>query len=188
MVAGTVGQADCGQHVLGALVPLGSLQRRTAVEQGQLHVVERRRARQQVEALEDETDLGIPHRRQFVLRHLRHILAVEEVLARRRPRQATDDVHERGLARTRGPGHRQELAARDLEVDATQRLDLVIADLVGADQVLRRDHGRGRHRAGRRGVSCHRDRRLPDGRHLARRDPASAGCRLHPAPARRGSA
>jgi hypothetical protein len=107
-------------------------------------VVERRRARQQVEALEDEPDLLVPDGGELVLRHLRDVLPVEEVLARRRPVEAAGDVHERRLAGTRRPGDRQELAALDVEVHAAQRLHLDLADDVPLDEILDRDDRRHR--------------------------------------------
>ena len=127
------------EHLERALVPFGRLQAVAAVEQRQLDVVERRGARQQVEALEHEPDLLVAHGGQRVLRHRRHVLAVEQVLARRRPVEAADDVHERRLARARRSGDREELAALHFEVDAAQRLHLDLADDVGLDEVLDRD-------------------------------------------------
>ena len=56
--------------------------------------------------------------------------SVEDVAAGRRPIEAADDVHQRGLARARRPDDRQELAALDDEVDAVQRPDVDPAGLV----------------------------------------------------------
>ena len=130
-------------------MPLGGLLRRAAVEHRQFDVVERGRPRQQVESLEDEADAPVAHFRQLVLRHRRDVLAVEQVLAGRRPIQAADDVHEGRLARSRRSGDGQELAARHVDIDAAQRAHLVIADDEGLDQVARRDH---RWRRARRSV------------------------------------
>jgi hypothetical protein len=46
------------------------LLRHAGVDERQLHVVERGRARQQVEGLEDEPDLLVPDARQLVVVHL----------------------------------------------------------------------------------------------------------------------
>ena len=111
------------------------------VEQRQLDVVERRRARQQVEALEHEPDLLIAHARQLVLRQLRHVPAVELIDAARRPVETAGDVHERRLAGSRRAGHGHELAGLDVERHAAQRADFVVAHLVDLGEVPHRDYG-----------------------------------------------
>jgi hypothetical protein len=117
-------------------VPLGGLHLADAgVEQRQLDVVERRRPRQQVEALEDEADLLVPDHRELVLRHAGNVHAVEEVLAARRTIEAAEDVHQRGLAGTRGPGDRHELSRLDVEVGAAQRADRDLTDVVSLDEI-----------------------------------------------------
>src|SRR5687767_11190977 len=70
-------EADDLEHFLRAAVPFGRfhLVAPAVIEQRQLDVVERRRARQEVEALEDEADLAVPDHRELVLRHPRHVLA-----------------------------------------------------------------------------------------------------------------
>ena len=96
-----VAQADRRQRIHRALVALGRLHLVGAVvEQRQLDVVERRGPRQQVEPLEDEPDLPVADDGELVLRHARDVLAVEDVGAARRPIEAAEDVHQRGLAGT----------------------------------------------------------------------------------------
>ena len=81
IVVVALAEADGLQRLHRALVPLGGLHLAAAVvEQRQLDVVERRRAREQVEALEHEPDLPVADHRELVLRHPRHVLAVEDVL------------------------------------------------------------------------------------------------------------
>ena len=129
-------EADRRERVHRPLVPFGRLHLAAAVvEQRQLDVVERRRARQQVEALEHEADLPVPDQRQLVLRHPRDVLAVEEVLAAGRPIEAAEDVHQRGLAGPRRAGDGHELARLDVHVGAAQRADDDLADGVGLDEV-----------------------------------------------------
>ena len=107
-----------------AMRPLAPLGRRHAaavrVEQRQLDVLERRGARQQVEALEHEPDLRVADARQLVVRQLRHVAAVQQIAAARRPIQAAEDVHERRLARARRPDDGHELAGGDVERDAAE--------------------------------------------------------------------
>ena len=57
-----------------------SFGRHAGIDERQLHVVERRRARQEVERLEDEADLLVADPRQLVVVHLADALAVQQVL------------------------------------------------------------------------------------------------------------
>ena len=52
------------------------------VDEWQLDVSQTGRAREQIERLKNKTDLAIPNRREFVVVHLGHVLAVELVTAR----------------------------------------------------------------------------------------------------------
>ena len=106
------------------------------VDQRQLDVLERRRAREQVEGLEDEADLPVADLRPLVAVELRDVHAVEKVAARGRPVEAADDVHERALAGARRAHDGHELARRDRERDAVERAHLDLAHLVDLDEVL----------------------------------------------------
>ena len=86
------------------------------VDQRQLDVVQRRRARQQVEGLEDEPDLLVPDPGQLVVVHLADLLAVQQVAALARRVEAADQVHQRGLARPRRPHDGHVLAALDAQM------------------------------------------------------------------------
>src|SRR5262245_35666696 len=63
------------------------------VDERELDVVERGRAGQQVEGLEDEPDLAVADGGKVVVVHLRHELAPEDVLAAGGGVQAADEVH-----------------------------------------------------------------------------------------------
>src|SRR5206468_9282604 len=112
----------------GALVPLRRLQAAAAVEQRQLHVVERRGPRQQVEALKHEADFLVADGRELILRHARDVLAVEEIQSGGRLVEAPDDVHERRLPRAGRTRYGHELAVLYFEIDAPQRTHLHLAD------------------------------------------------------------
>ena len=139
---GAVVDADAFQRVHGLLAAVGAAEAR--VEQGQLDVLQNRGARQEVEGLEDETDLLIAHARQCAIRHLRDVFAVEPVLAARWRVQAAEDVHQRGLARSRRAHDGHELAALDGHVDAAQGLHRVLPRVVGLGDRLELDEGLGR--------------------------------------------
>ncbi len=78
-------------------------------------VLQRRGARQEVEALEDEAQLLGPHQRPLVRRQAAHLLAVEPELAGAGPVEAAQDVHQRGLARAGGPHQGHHFAPVDRE-------------------------------------------------------------------------
>ena len=115
--------------------------------------MERGRARQQVEGLEDEADLAVADRGQLVVVHLRDDLAAQHVAPLAGRVEAADQVHQGRLAGARRPHDRHVLAALDLEGDAAQRVDLLGAHLVGAPEVLGVDdrpvHGCARRRCSR---------------------------------------
>ena len=70
-----------------------------AVYERQLHVLQRGRPRQELEALEDESDLEIAHVRQLVVGEQADVAPGEPVTPGGRHVQAADDVHQRGFPR-----------------------------------------------------------------------------------------
>ena len=112
-----------------------------AIQQGQLHVVERRGSREQVESLKHEANLLVSHARQLVFGGLGDVLAVEDVLAGRRPIETAGDVHERGLAGAGRTGDRDELARLDRQRHAAQRVNLDLTDGVDLGEILDVNYG-----------------------------------------------
>ena len=146
MMIGAVLQPDGAEGVERAPVPLGRLRAAALrVEERELDVLERRRAGEQVEPLKDESNLFVANRRQLIVREARHVAAVQPIRAGRRAIEAAEDVHQRRLPRSRRSDDRDELAARDVERDATQRMDRDVADLIDLGEVLACDqwHVRG---------------------------------------------
>ena len=111
------------------------------VDQGELHVVQRRGPGQQVEGLEHESDLLVPDPGQLVVVQLAHPVAVQPVLARRRAVEAADQVHEGGLARARRSHDGDELVLPNDHVDSSEGVHHLAADVVIALQVPGDDHG-----------------------------------------------
>jgi hypothetical protein len=91
-----IGKIDCGKRLLRHLMTFRA--RNTAVDQWQFDIVQRRRARQEVERLKHEADLLIANAGQLVVIHFRNVFAVQPVLALRRRVETSDQVHQRGLA------------------------------------------------------------------------------------------
>ena len=105
------------------------------VDERQLDVVQRRRARQQVERLEHEPNLFVPDARQLVVVHLADLLAVQQVAALARRVQTADQVHQRRLARPGRPHDGDIFAALDLNRHTAEGMHLLGAHLVGLPEV-----------------------------------------------------
>ncbi len=92
--------------------------------------------REQIEELEDEADMPPAELRQIVVAEVRDLGAVDRYGARCGPIEAGEDVHERRLARARGAHDGGELALRNVERDAAQRVDGRVALAVAAGDVM----------------------------------------------------
>jgi len=95
----------------------------------------------EVEGLEDETDAAIAHPRQGIFVEVFHGAPVEQVATGVGNVQQADEIHEGGLAGTGRPGDGDELAARDLQVDAAQDLHPPAGHGVALADALQADHG-----------------------------------------------
>ncbi len=108
-----------------------------AVQQRQLDVFLRRRAGQQVEALEHEADVLAAQARPLVAGEAFDMNAAKYVFAARRRVEAAKDVHHRRLAGSARAHHRHELALRNIEIDAVQRIQRGLALAVDARDAAR---------------------------------------------------
>ena len=113
---------------------------RAVIEHRQLDVVERCRAREQVEALEHEADFSVPDDRELVLRHPRDVFTIQNVRAAGRAIQAPEDVHQRRFAGSRGTRDRDELPGLHVKVRAAKGADGDFADVVRLDEVADRNN------------------------------------------------
>src|SRR5216683_3323605 len=113
---------------------------RPRVDQWHLDVVQRGRTRDEVEALEDKTDLAVADGRKLVVVEPGDVGPVEEVASAGRHVQAADDVHQCRFARAAGAHDRDEVAAFDMQVNSAERLDLDPAHAVGLGARLQPDH------------------------------------------------
>ena len=86
----TVAQADLLQHGLGQLAALRG--RDLAIEQGKLHVVQHVQGIDQVEALEDETQLLVTESGQLLVAHAYRVYSVDLDRAGGRKVQQAHDV------------------------------------------------------------------------------------------------
>ena len=66
---------------------------------------------------------------------MRNVTIVKKVTARRRTNETSEDMHEGGLAGSRRPDHRNELAGVDVECHTPERPHRDFANLVSLDEV-----------------------------------------------------
>src|ERR1017187_7452262 len=109
------------------------------VDQRQFHIVQRRGARQQVESLEDETDLPVADARQFIVAHLADQVPIDVVQTLGGGVEAPDEVHEGRFSRP-GRSHDGDVfAALDLDIDSGYRVDLLVAHHIGLPEIVGAD-------------------------------------------------
>src|SRR6266540_6250474 len=75
-----------------------------------------------------------------IIVELAQVLPVEQHGTFARPVEEPDDLQERALARSGGPGHGHELAVGDLQAHVSQGNDLGITDLVSPPDVPEGKH------------------------------------------------
>src|SRR5690606_16338298 len=112
-----------------------------AVAQRHVDVVEQVQVGNQVEALEDETELLVAQFRAGVVVQAAHVHPVQPVLAAGEFLEQAGDVQEGGLARAGGAGDRDELAFLDVDVKAAQGVRFDHVGAVDLAQVLHAQHG-----------------------------------------------
>ena len=107
------------------------------VDEGQLDVVQRGGAGEQVEGLEDEADFLVADAGELVVVERGDVVAVEPVVALGGRVEAADEVHQRGFAGAGGAHDGDVLVVADAEVDAAEGVDLLVAHLVGLPEIAR---------------------------------------------------
>src|SRR6185503_15540055 len=139
-----VAQPDPFERLCGARAPF--LGAEAGVNEGQLHVVQRVGAGQEIERLKYEPDLLVADPRQVVVGEIAHLLRVQPVLAARGRVEAADQVHQRRLAGPRRAHDRHVLVLADLDADAAQGPHRLGAHVVLTRQLVRQDHDVGERR------------------------------------------
>jgi len=91
--------------------------------------------------LPDEADLLAPVGDEVGWGHRQQVAPADEGAAGAGHVEAGEDVQERRLARARGADDRHQLAAAHLEVEAAQRDDLEVFQLVDLEEVFAEDVG-----------------------------------------------
>src|SRR5712664_2263307 len=125
VVAQPVSHSDAFQRVLYLLLPFRSAC--AAIRQRQLDVLIHRQVPDQVERLENKSNLAVADSRAFADREIRHRLSVQRILAARRRIEKSKNREQCRFAAARRPRNRDVLPLLDLQVNFGQgmRLDLI---------------------------------------------------------------
>src|SRR5688572_740371 len=123
--------ADAFQGFRRAFLSVGRAH--AAVSQRQFNVFVNVEIADQVEALEDKTDLAIAYARTFGKGKVLDRVAIEDVLAVRRRVQQAEDRKKGRFAASGGTGNGNILTLFDIEVNTSERVRL---DLVGFEDFL----------------------------------------------------
>src|SRR5690606_22281230 len=107
-----------------------------AIEHRQLDILERGRAGEEIETLEDEAELLVAQVRELVAVELVDIDAVQQVGAAGRAVEAAEHVHQRRLAGAARTHEGDEFALVDVERDAANGMNGNLARLVDLVDVL----------------------------------------------------
>src|SRR5450432_1647545 len=121
-----VRHADFLERVVHALLALTALH--AAIRERQLHILVDGEIADQVERLEDESDLPIANPRSFGRTQLSNRLAIEQIRAIRWRVEQPEDGEQRGLPASRRAGDREIATALHFEMNSRERVRL---DLVG---------------------------------------------------------
>jgi hypothetical protein len=121
------------QRGLCAQAPLGRTD--PGIQHGQGHVLQRAGARQQVELLKHKTNAPVAYGRELVLRHSVDRFTGQVVMPARGQIQTTQNIHQGGLARTRGAHDGDKLAFGNVQRHAAQRVHGLVTHGVGLDEV-----------------------------------------------------
>ena len=96
----------------------------SAISQRQLDVFENRQVADQIEALENESDLAIANSRALRERKIRHLVPFERVTSVRWRVEQAEDRQQRRFAAARRSGDRNVFAVANIEMNAGKRVGL----------------------------------------------------------------
>src|SRR3990172_781057 len=114
LVVRPVCETDAGNGFPGQALSFAATD--AAVDEGKLDIVEDIRTGEQIECLEDKSDLLVPYPSQLIVVHVADVRAVELVHSGRRSVEAADNIHERRFPRTGRPHDGDILVLLDLDI------------------------------------------------------------------------
>ena len=133
----TVPQSHGVQHAKSALSSL--FLEDIPIDHGKDDIIQRRELRQQIEALEDKTDLAISGIGQRTVPEPRDLFPIELVRAATRTVETTQNIHQRRFPSARGPHDRDELPLGDRKIDLRQDRHLLLPDIIALANIRQAD-------------------------------------------------
>src|SRR5687767_12645350 len=130
----SAGEPHSLKHVRG-LRPLFR-EREPSVQQRQLCILERARARNQIETLKHESDFAVSDIRQLIRPQFANISVLEPVMSLRRTVQTSQDVHQCGFPGTGCTHDGNELTFFNSQTQSTERLHIHIAKAIDFPDVV----------------------------------------------------
>ncbi|MPN17680.1 hypothetical protein SDC9_165035 [bioreactor metagenome] len=127
-MAAAVAQTNTIQRTLRLFFPLAEME--ALIDQRELHVGKCAHAREQVEVLEDETDLLVSDFRQFFFGILLNRLSIEDIFAAIRHIKTADDVHQGALSAAGRANNAYKFTFADGQVRAVQRAHFLSTDRI----------------------------------------------------------
>jgi hypothetical protein len=113
------------------------------VDEGEFHITEGGGTRKEVERLEDKADFVVANPRELVVVHVAHVGSIEFIGAGGGGVEASDDIHEGGLAGT-GRSHDGDVFTRlDVRGDFAKGMDGFAPHAITAGNVPQADEAHG---------------------------------------------
>ena len=110
------------------------------VNEGQLHILLSGELGDQVEALEHEADLPVPDPGKLIFGIVLNGRAVQEISAGVSGVQASDDIHQRGLAGAGRADNAHKFAGGNMQIGLVQSINLLASNLIDPGNILQIDH------------------------------------------------
>jgi hypothetical protein len=141
-VRDAIPEPDAGEQRIGAIARLGHTRRALAGQQleGHAHVLVRRERRDELEGLENESNLFRPETSALVLGKLTQVFAIQRDRPRGRVIQACKQSEERGLAGSGRANDGHETLSFDFEVNIFQDGERPSTAEVGLGEIGSFDH------------------------------------------------
>ena len=145
VMVGARAEADEFERAQGALLLLARLDAMAVVKHRHLDVFQRRRAREQVETLEDEADFFVADIRQRIPVERGNVNAIEQIIAAARTVQRADHVHQRAFAGATRAHERHEFARENFQRNPAHGMDVHFAGVIHLVDVRKLDDRIGLH-------------------------------------------
>ena len=130
---------------MGAFALLVRLDAVTVVKHRHLDIFQRRRARKQVETLEDEADFFVADIRERIAVERGNVNAIEQIIAAARTVERADHVHQRAFAGAARAHEGHEFARKNFQRNPAHRVDIHFAGVIHLVDVRELDDGIGLH-------------------------------------------